>query len=66
MDRVKLLLAHLDRAEISDGRVATRSIVKDLDVSKDITPGLLTCCIVLVMDEFSFERVEEALHRALS
>jgi hypothetical protein len=31
--------------------------------SKDITSGFLTCSIMLVMDEFGFERVEEALHR---
>src|SRR5207248_9228276 len=48
-----------------DGRVATRSIIKAFDVSKDITSGFLTCCIMLVMDEFGFERVEEALHRSV-
>src|SRR5260370_28813898 len=45
--------------------MATRSIVKALDVGKDITSGFLTCCIMLVMDEFGFERVEEALHRSV-
>ena len=45
--------------------MAPRSIVKALDVSKNITSGFLTCCIMLVMDEFGFERVEEALHRSV-
>ena len=40
--------------------MATRSIVKAFDVSKNITSGFLTCCIMLVMDEFGFEGVEEA------
>src|SRR6266478_6569566 len=40
--------------------MATRSIIKSFDVSKDITSCFLTCCIMLVMDEFGFERVEEA------
>ena len=45
--------------------MATRSIVKALDVGKDITSGFLTCCIMLVMDEFGFKRVEETLHRSV-
>src|SRR5215204_1414210 len=65
MDRVKLLLAPSRSAEISNGRVATRSIAEALNVSKDITPGLLTCCIILVMHQFGFERMEEALHRSV-
>src|SRR6266516_4104639 len=43
----------------------TRSIIEALDVSKDITSGLLTCCIMLVMDELGLERVKEALHRSV-
>ena len=45
--------------------MAPRSIIESFDVSKDITSGFLTCCIMLVMDEFGFERVEEALHRSV-
>src|ERR1700739_1025642 len=45
--------------------MAPRSIVEAFDVRKDIPLGFLTCCIMLVMDEFGFERVEEALHRSV-
>src|SRR6478736_8757131 len=43
--------------------MATRSIVEAFDVSKDVAAGFITSCILLVMDEFGFERMEEALHR---
>jgi hypothetical protein len=47
----------------ADGGVTTLSIVEARDVSKDSTSGFLTCFIMLLMDEFCFERVEETLHR---
>src|ERR1700712_4423093 len=56
---------HLDRADIADGGVATGSVVEALDVGKDITFGFCPCFILPVVDEFSFESVEEALHRGI-
>src|SRR3984893_15543391 len=56
---------HLDRADIADGGVTTSSVVEALDVGKDITCGFCPCCIMPVMDELGFERVEEALHRGI-
>src|SRR5262249_8267243 len=41
------------------------AVVEALDVGKDITPGFLTYCILLVMDEFGFDGVEKALHRSI-
>ena len=40
----------------------TSSIVEAFDVGKDIAFGVIPCCILPVMDELGFERVEEALH----
>src|SRR6516164_5557787 len=54
---------HLDRADIADGGVATRSIVEAFDVGKDIPCGFCPCCIVPVVDELGLERVKEALDR---
>src|SRR4051812_8484511 len=45
--------------------MATGSIVVTFDVGKDIAFGLLACCILAMMDELSFERVEEAFHRGI-
>jgi transposase InsO family protein len=45
--------------------VTTSSVVEAFDVGKDVTFGFLSCCILTVMDEFGFERVEEALHRGI-
>src|SRR6266478_6294111 len=45
--------------------MAPRSIVEAFDIGKDITCGFLSCCIMPVMDELGFERVEEALHRGV-
>src|SRR6516164_3306909 len=56
---------HLDRADIADGGVATRSIVEAFDVGKDIPCGFCPCCIVPVVDELGLERVKEALHRSI-
>jgi len=65
MDRVKLRLAPSRSADIADRRVATGSVVEALDVDKDITCCLCPCCVIPVMDELGFERVEEALHRGI-
>src|ERR1700679_1767577 len=56
---------HLDRADVADGRVTPSSVVEAFDVGEDITTGFLPCCITAVMDEFGFDRVEEALHRSV-
>src|SRR6266700_6752720 len=45
--------------------MATDTIIEALDISKDVTFGFLSCCIVTVMDELGFERMEEALHRGI-
>ena len=45
--------------------MATGSVVEALDVGKDITSGFLPCCVMPVMDELGFERVEEAFHRGI-
>src|SRR5947209_2928503 len=38
------------------------TIVEDLDVLEDVAPGLIAGLIVTMMDQFSLQAVEEALH----
>jgi hypothetical protein len=45
--------------------VAPGSIVEAFDVGEDITFGFFSRRILPVMDEFGFERVEEAFHRGV-
>jgi hypothetical protein len=49
-------------ADIEMGR---RIRLRHREKGKDITSGFLPGCIMLVMDEFGFDRVEEALHRTV-
>ena len=40
-------------------------VIEAFDVGKDVTFGFLSCGIAAAMDKFSFERVEETLHRGI-
>ena len=65
MDRVKLLLVPRDRPDVADGRMATDTVMEVFDIGKEVAIWPLSCCIVTVMDELDFERIEEALHRGI-
>src|SRR3954454_13183603 len=58
-------LLHLDRAGVADGGMAPGSIVVAFDVGKDIAFGLFLGGVVLMMNEFCLQGVEEALHRGV-
>jgi hypothetical protein len=53
MDRVSCLWFHLHRADVTDGGVATGSVIEAFDVGENITTGFLPCCIMPVMDELN-------------
>jgi len=50
------------RRLITEGRVAAPPIVKHFEVFKDLLPGFLPCAVLTMMNEFPFQRAEEAPH----
>jgi len=42
--------------------MAAGSVVEAFDISKDITFSFLPCCVLLMVDQFRLEGMEEALH----
>ena len=49
--------------DVADGRVDPLTIVIAFDVGKQVAPSGIPIEIFAVMDEFGFQRAEEALHR---
>ena len=58
-------LLHLFRRQVVDGGMDTWPIVVAFDVLKQVPFGLLLGCVVFVMNELGFERVEKAFHRSV-
>ncbi len=43
----------------------TFSVIKDLDIFEDRMPSLLPCLVTLVVNQFSFKRVEKAFRNRI-
>ena len=41
------------------------AVIEELDVVEDLSPGLIPCVIVLIMNNLIFERAKETLHHRI-
>ena len=62
VDGLSYFSFHVSRAEEAEGVVETVEVIEAFDISKYISPGLISGVIGAVMNAFSFQGVEEAFH----
>src|SRR5258708_24885314 len=51
--------------DVADGRVDPLTIVVAFDIGEQVAPGGIPIGVFALVDEFGFQRAEEALHRSV-